>query len=103
MNARSIIETRVRGGGLAVFADADAGGYESGTASISGAAQHHGVQTALSARAGRVTGSGGSAPAMLCAAAPVEIPAMTGEILALSDGVFVAFADLADMRAAHFV
>jgi hypothetical protein len=103
MNAKSIIETRIHGGGLAVPADADAGGYPIGAASISGAVQHHAAPMALSARAGRVTGSGGSAPAMPRAAALAEIPAMTGEILALSNGVFVAFADLADMRAAHFV
>jgi hypothetical protein len=103
MNVKTTIKPRIRGGGLAVFADADASGCTIGATSISGAAQHHAVPMALAARAGRVSGSVGSAPTMPCAAALAEVPAMTGEVLALSNGVFVAFADLADIRAAHFV
>jgi hypothetical protein len=75
------------------------GGCEIGAASISGAAQHDPALTALSAR---VTGSGGAAPTPLRGVAQEKVPTMAGEIFALSDGVFVAFADLAAIPAAHF-
>lgn len=71
-------------------------GYELGAASISGAAQRYPARMALSAQGARVTGGGAAAPATL------RGRGLDGDVLTLSDGVLLAFTDLADLGAARF-